>query len=228
MNFSIKISPIVIKILAGILVVLVIAVCAKKINDVIIINKTKDGFETVKNAYAEAVKKENFVWKKGVMKTSLFGTKIAKYLPVKQNCEYDPNHICYPQYINFKNIVDGSDKVHVFDFYKITLKNDMVLLFKVVSPDCSYLRDRCATVFVDINGKKGPNKFGEDIYDFLIQKDQVTLYPKEADHEERCLKGSGLGCADFMFTYGNRNFDKYEKYQKNEIKKELKKLNEKR
>ena len=85
----------------------------------------------------------------------------------------------------------------------------MVVLTKVVSPDCTMERGRCATVMIDINGAKGPNTFGEDIYDFILTKDNVGLYPMQADHIKRCVEGPGLGCADYMFKYNTRNYKKH-------------------
>lgn len=206
---KIKISKTLLLIISISIVVIVFALIINKVKNQIIINKAKTGYEIIQTSYQASLKKEKYVWDKKTTKTSQFGNKLAKYLPTEKNCEYDNDGICYPRYVNFRNKYKDETQLYIYNFYKIKLKNGMTVLTKVVSPDCSMLRGRCATVMIDINGAKGPNTFGEDIYDFIVTKDQVNLYPMQADHVERCINGPGLGCADYMFKYNTRNYKKY-------------------
>lgn len=208
-SIRIKISA---KALFAILAIIIIVASAIAIHirkDKVIIDKAKTGYQIIQDSYKESLKKETYVWDKEKTKTSQFGNKLAKYLPTEKNCEYDNDGVCYPRYVNFRNKYQDQTQLYIYNFYKIKLKNGMIVLTKVVSPDCSMVRGRCATIMIDINGAKGPNTFGEDIYDFSVTKNSVSVYPMEADHIKRCLNGPGLGCADFMFQYNTRNYKKY-------------------
>lgn len=218
-SLKIKISKGLLLIISVIIVVVVATFIICKVRNQIIINKAKTGFEIIQIAYQNSLKKEKYVWDKKTTKTSQFGNKLVKYLPTEKNCEYDNEGVCYPRYVNFRNIYKDKTNLYIYNFYKIKLNNGMVVLTKVVSPDCTMERGRCATVMIDINGAKGPNTFGEDIYDFILTKDHVGLYPMEADHVKRCLNGPGLGCADFMFKYNTRDYDKYLKIRNGKMKK---------
>lgn len=210
-SIKVKISAKLLLIISVIVVIVASAIVINIRKDKVIINKAKTGYDIIQKAYEESLKKETYVWDKKKTKTSQFGNKLAKYLPTEKNCEYDNDGVCYPRYVNFRNKYQDETQLYIYNFYKIKLKNGMIVLAKVVSPDCSMVRNRCATVMIDINGAKGPNTFGEDIYDFAVTKNSVNLYPMEADHVKRCLNGPGLGCAAFMFQFNTRDYKKYKK-----------------
>lgn len=211
MKIKLKISKSAIVVIPIIVIALISALVINIKRNQLIIDNAKLGYEIIQTSYSESLKKEKYVWDKKTTKTPQFGNKLAKYLPTEKNCEYDNDSSCYPRYVKFRNKYDNKTKLQIYNFYKIKLKNGMIVLTKVVSPDCSMQRGRCATVMIDINGAKGPNTFGEDIYDFIVTKDHVGLYPMQADHVKRCVNGPGLGCADYMFKYNTRNYKKYMK-----------------
>ena len=52
----------------------------------------------------------------------------------------------------------------------------------------------CSAIFVDVNGEKGPNTWGRDVFYFAIKED--GLHPGGCDLISSCSKsGQGVGCA---------------------------------
>ena len=65
-----------------------------------------------------------------------------------------------------------------------------------------------ASFFVDVNGDKNPNKFGEDIFLFNLVKDKGTLPAGTGDYKD-CHKGRGLTCTAVALKYGDLNYKKH-------------------
>lgn len=193
--------------------------------DKYIIYKTKSTFNILSDSYQKTLETANFKWTEKDMNTTNFAQKFVKNLPTKTVCEYTSQEECFPQYINFKNPPEGLTigSTQIGNYYKVKLKNNVCVAFNILSPTCTHTRGRCGTIFIDINcSKKGPNRFGEDLYDFGIYKDGIRTYIMEANHNQRCVNGTGQGCAAYMFKYGNRNYKKYDKYVTKELNKEVK------
>lgn len=225
MRIKIKFSSHTIIAISTIFVIAIAFFGFSYIRDRYIIYKTESTFEILKNSYQKTLKTTTFKWTKEDMNTTIFANAFVKNLPTKQVCEYTSNEECFPKIINFKKAPDGLSvkNIQIGDYYKAKLNNDVCVAFKILSPTCSQARGRCGTVFIDINcAKKGPNKFGEDLYDFGIYKDGIRPYIMEANHNQRCLNGSGQGCAAYMFKYKNRNYKNYDKYVTRELNKDVK------
>lgn len=43
--------------------------------------------------------------------------------------------------------------------------------------DSNWTRNYCATVFIDVNGEKGPNKFGKDLFTYRVYQDKIDFDP---------------------------------------------------
>ena len=90
--------------------------------------------------------------------------------------------------------------------------------FTVEDKDCSAefgdsdaLKNVCATLIVDVNGKTNPNQFGFDIFQFYITKYGLQPYGSQADttypFEDSCQLGSdGYGCAAWVVFRGNMDY----------------------
>lgn len=204
-------------IICSLLAVMIIFCSIKYICDRYIIFKAEQTYNILRSSYAETVKKANFKWTEKDMNTEVFARAFVKDLPVKKDCSYSTDDSCFPIKINFQRPLENLHIINVLisDYYKVELNNNVGIAFKILSPTCNHVRDRCGTVFIDINGSKhGPNKFGEDLYDFGIYKTELKTYLMEANHIHRCINGTGQGCAEYMFTYKNRNYKKYLKMVK--------------
>lgn len=96
----------------------------------------------------------------------------------------------------------------------ISLKNGMMVLFRWHNKACTYTsgtttNPKCGWIAVDINGIKGPNRWGKDVFDFHIQDGIVKPagIPGDAGNYGRCNSTdtglySGLGCTS-KYLYEN-------------------------
>ena len=174
-----------------------------------IIYKTEQTYNILRKAYTETVKTANFDWERGKVNNDIFAKAFIKNLPIKYDCGYSIENKCFPNTINFQRPLEYFDinSVSIPKYYKVKLKNNVGIAFTLLDPTCGMIRGRCGTIFTDINGSQnGPNKFGEDLYDFSIDKTDITLYPLQASHLTRCVYGTGQGCAAYMFRFRNRNY----------------------
>jgi len=221
MYLRLKISNKLLVIFTVLTIIIIIALIAKPAYDKYVIYKTKQTYDILRNSYAETVKTANYKWTNADMNTDVLARSFVKNLPVKRNCAYSSDDSCFPVKINFQRPLENLhiSSVLIGDYYKVELNNNVGIAFKILSPTCDQVRDRCGTVFIDINGsKRGPNKFGEDLYDFGIYKTELKTYLMEANHMHRCVNGTGQGCAAYMFKYKNRNYKKYSKIIERERK----------
>jgi len=85
-------------------------------------------------------------------------------------------------------------------FYKVILSDGTQLIFDdYISPqrNCTHEElgssEMCYAFFVDVNGEKGPNTWGKDVYYFALKED--GLYPGGCDSGVCDKNGSGIPCA---------------------------------
>ncbi len=105
-------------------------------------------------------------------KTKEFVEKyILPYLSVGKNCGYETEGDCHFTYIR----LNRPNRVYDYDdtYYKVILQDGTVLLMKTLIYANGTLVRKDTIVDVDINGQKGPNKNGRDIFHFVywIQDD---------------------------------------------------------
>ncbi len=99
-------------------------------------------------------------------KTKEFVDKyMAPYLSVAKNCGYETEGDChfegaYLKTPNEKNSYGSST-------HKMILSDGVVVLSRVVISNGQNVRQSFLRIYVDINGYKGPNVFGKDIFYFV-------------------------------------------------------------
>ena len=98
-------------------------------------------------------------------------------------------------FVNLAWWFDGSEAGAV-------LSNGMNLYFNWdVSYNCSNSAPtlpECGRIFVDVNGMKGPNTWGKDMYFFFVNEDR--LIPSGPLVEDTCEGSEGTGCAGVYLT----------------------------
>ena len=89
----------------------------------------------------------------------------------------------------------------------MVLKNGLIIYLVHLSQSCNSVyanwdvdnlyKTICGTIFVDINGKTGPNSLGRDIFGFYFTRNKIV--PKGADKEPyyTFMKLCNLGKADY-------------------------------
>lgn len=79
------------------------------------------------------------------------------------------------------------------------LKDGTLVDMALADRDCNYPRGtyttECGWVSIDVNGFKKPNKWGKDVYTFIIAKDRVRPNGMPGDGWDTCSSTWGYGCA---------------------------------
>jgi prepilin-type N-terminal cleavage/methylation domain-containing protein len=87
----------------------------------------------------------------------------------------------------------------------INLTNGVFLSFNIVNPNCDSQYSgltapvSCALVRVDVNGFKGPNTIGKDIFDFHVLATSVSPRGGLYDDNHNC-EGLGATCAGYILS----------------------------
>ena len=216
MYYKITATKKALTIIIAIVLIFALIPVAKYLHEQYLIHKARQTYNIMRGAFVRVNLSNNLKWTDETMDTNVFANSFVRELPVRKTCGYNPrNSACFPKKINFQRPLPGTEDVTSIilgDYYKVKLKNGVGIAFKILSPDCSLVRGRCGTIFIDINGsKKGPNKFGVDLFDFSINKDEIKTYPMSATHVNRCLAGTGQGCTEYLLKYKTFNYRKYAK-----------------
>lgn len=145
---------------------------------------------------------------------------LIKYLKVAKNCEFDLG--CLPQYNWLSTSYSGA--VPDFDsdssISKIILNDGTILFF-----GCSTDRALC-DFYIDVNGLKGPNRFGYDLFRFRMYSETLAstlpVYRPQiivpysntpiGDLKNTCNVhsssdgGDGQECSTWVYYQGNRDY----------------------
>lgn len=101
-------------------------------------------------------------------------------------------------------------------YFKLITADGSVLWFRTGSkcstPEGGY-QNHCGIIWYDIDGVKGANTFGKDIFVFVLLADGVVPY-KQCEYRSSpisCSKNeiskySGLGCSYYIINNGNMNY----------------------
>ena len=121
-----------------------------------------------------------------------FAQKLAKYLAVQKYCGSNSGCFSYGTKRKYSN---GSDKLlfndlagtnsNNADFFadentngKMTLKNNMRVSLSARYANHSFTKSRClGSIRVDINGEKGPNRYGYDVFSFPFDEKGIQTKP---------------------------------------------------
>ena len=124
-------------------------------------------------------------------------TLYKKYLSSSKECNFSSG--CW------YNAWDNNNELP-----KLILADGTLLMFHFLSKDCSKditgSDDVCAAIWIDVNGNKKPNKFGRDLFNFVIK--ESGFYPRGCDSDS--CSGSSAdstgGCACKVLTEGAMNY----------------------
>ncbi len=165
------------------------------------------------------------------IRTDLFVEQyLLPYLNVTKNCGYNTEGDCHFEYAT---INDPSNK-YTFEehYYKLILPDGTVLniiasmSFSLTSTIPLTIHRLSSMIYCDLNGKKGPNILGKDIFVFhysLKNNDTVTgkfipyggtlidpgEYTRDALKDTCSKNGSGLTCAALIMADGWQIKDDY-------------------
>ena len=136
----------------------------------------KKAYNTLKAVEREAIQEhgpmENWSWSEDVATT--FEKYFLPHLDVLKNCGATTDKGCFAEGITF---LDGDDwgNLNSASFYKIVTSDGMSWAYDRVG-NTTPLSWR-GKFYVDVNGLKGPNRFGRDIFEFLVFPSNLGIKP---------------------------------------------------
>ena len=138
-----------------------------------------------------------------------FAREYSKYLKTAKYCSNNVKGNCWHNNGDVKGL-DGNIYLEDLSNYRdsVILSNGTLVYMLVESSNCTFsgTYNHCGSMLIDVNGFKGPNTLGRDIYGIWIRKDEIApwgtpndryLDPPVGDpHKETCTSSkSGTGCA---------------------------------
>lgn len=159
----------------------------------------------------------------GTTNTTL-GDELIKYFQISKSCGIAAGQKCWPAGVdeNYDGSSGSTDMFDNSDYYKFVTADGMsVALLNYASlgmGDCvanwslsgkGNSSQMCAIVMVDVNGLKGPNNYGRDVFNFRITNGKgALLYPGGGIDESRPIElcnnnnKSGYYCAGRIMEDG--------------------------
>lgn len=210
----------------GVVAALTIPNLVKKYQEMQTVSMLKKEFSVLSQAYNMAVIDNGTPegWSTGASYSQTGANDyvkiLAPYLKVTKNCTTSGSG-CLPD-SGYKYLTGASDSGFVDSLTwgaKADLADGTVLVVDLWSASCSSvegsslaLSNVCAEVIFDINGKKSPNQWGNDLFAFLITKYGVVPVgtAQETVGSSRNFStcntsGSGVSCAGWVIY--NENMD---------------------
>ena len=133
-----------------------------------------------------------------------------KYLSHTKTCE--PNVAgCFDD--TYKHLrLTTSPNFNIARRYAFILSDGSEIILRTggdFNNSCSNLsagsNDVCQNILVDVNGRKGPNIVGKDVFGFVLKQD--GLHPMGCDYDGECINSSdGWGCACKVLREGAINY----------------------
>lgn len=130
-----------------------------------------------------------------------FKSEYVKYLSYTKNCNASySNGNCWHK--NWEYYFLNGTKIAWEDVSGIILSNGSLLRFDgrsgesencITTKNSNAFQGICGWINVDVNGFKGPNTLGKDIFDVYILKDRILPFGVPNDGE--LCSGTGRGCS---------------------------------
>lgn len=138
--------------------------------------------------------------------------RYKKHFKVIKTCEEDLT-ACLPD-VMYKTTV-GTNYEHwskSSNRASFMLSDGAIVMFHVKAEG---LRGGAFQAYVDLNGWKKPNQLGNDFFYFFYFNEHKSLRPggwassiekMDANFKTGCLNGNGYYCANWLLTYGNKDY----------------------
>ena len=161
------------------------------------VSRLKKTYSTLSKA-ANAVIAEHGSAKNWADSSESVYTLFKEHLQLSKDCGSAAG--CFPQ-TPIKKLGDGSslDWNNDTSFKKLILADGVNVSFES-NTNCNFddsssagVKDGCGFIQADINGEKGPNIIGIDVFEFVLKEN--GLYPDGCDYDNLCDKNhSGYAC----------------------------------
>jgi len=150
---------------------------------------------------------------------------LSPYLKIGKNCGIANNRDCFPDRVKW--LSDSSKETLMrTNLYKFVLNDGTAIAWHFPHAGVSMPGHlgggpvdtitkcteniTCGYIYVDVNGMKGPNTYGKDVFQFIIfsgtkavQHRGTTIW---TPFEDTCLANQGTGCAGWVLIHGNMDY----------------------
>ncbi len=204
----------------GVVASLTLPSVINKYQEKVTVTKVKKAYSTMNNALFSAISENGEVdtWDypyynagtENVPNTEVFASKILPYLRILKDCGISQRNCMLD--VNYK-LSDGSNwNGYTYNryrlYYKVILNDGSYLVIRFEYPKCNgsgdgAVGDKCGWFLIDVNGDKKPNRFGQDVFLFIIRKNGLT--PGE-DCTTKNSAGECTGGAAHIILNGNMKY----------------------
>ena len=169
----------------GIVAAMTLPAIIQKQQEKVTVTKVKEAYSIISQAYFRAIEENGgdiSTWDCAKYTTVTGGACVVdefkKFLNFISDREERPND-SIPYSLNLQPI---NNNAHYKNLYSLTLANGFILKFASSYHSCDTYKNwdvaeiekfRCA-IYVDINGEKGPNALGRDVFTFKIHKNTIS------------------------------------------------------
>ena len=204
----------------GVVAALTLPSVINKYQEKVTVTKVKKAYSTMNNALFSAISENGEVdtWDypyynagtENVPNTEVFASKILPYLRILKDCGISQRNCMLD--VNYK-LSDGSNwNGYTYNryrlYYKVILNDGSYLVIRFEYPKCNgsgdgVVGDKCGWFLIDVNGDKKPNKFGQDVFLFIIRKNGLT---PGKDCTTKNSAGECTGGAAHIILNGNMKY----------------------
>ena len=201
-------------VIIGVIAALTIPNLIQKYTEQTTVKKLQKFYSTLSNAYNLAMKDNGPANEWGLIADTASANKIydllfKPYFKITKNCGTDNTGNCITN--NNYKYLDNTEYASYGGnngFYKVTLDDGAAVFWRGYT-----LYSASIAILYDVNGQKGPNMWGRDLFDFLVKKDKVFPtgipsgeYSAASFNNECKLTGRGGSCAAWVIYKGNMDY----------------------
>ncbi len=162
----------------GIIAAITIPTLVFDVYEQLTVTQVKKVYSTLSNAYryVRIVNGSPEDWPEFINQNfdhSLFAEKFRPFMHIMHDCKKDGNNslcILNNQYHKF----NGDSELYLNSRYDVVLADGTSVIFNTRRDSVDERYDRWGVIYVDLNGTKGPNRWGYDLFEFSIQKDNIV------------------------------------------------------
>lgn len=213
----------------GVVAAMTIPTLMQNTNEKEKISQLKKVYTNLSNAYKLATvyhgKPSTWTSEKTPEQTDLFLDNIVSNMKVIQRCKVGETG-CFEGYYKSLTGTERAD-ILVSGHSRVVLSDGSFVGFFLNSPQCQYMgsgssagvnkKGICGGLIVDVNGKKGPNIAGKDIFTFFAMEDEILPAGTQDDNTEfafskLCSRNStnanqsGQGCTAWVIFNDNMDY----------------------
>jgi len=202
----------------GVIAALTIPAVITKVAKDQYVSGLKKAYNTLKSVEREARQEhgpmENWDWSGDT--TAQFEKYFLPHFDVLKNCGATTEEGCFAT--EHTTVTGGiwSTNFNTTNYYKIVTSDGMAWVFTRTGTISPYPQ---GYFFVDVNGLKGPNKMGRDIFRFEVFPSYLGIKPHGSyihtgptvglpvsDIDSDCARGTGASCAAKVLSEGAMNY----------------------